>query len=159
MSLIIFFIGWFYIEQLGFPNTVSNKTNNARYKNIEEINSKSGAIVEPDLTRMNSLGAVGVGVTLPPEKSTSNELLFEIAMNTHSVDLLLYPLNELASPSFGELGNASGEFEWELTNENSHHLVGYLKWKGTVIEESVILEIKNIDNVPIRTFKWEKSEI
>ncbi|WP_394237312.1 hypothetical protein [Niallia oryzisoli] len=156
---IILFIAWFYFGQLGSfplePEFIENITS-TQNDNAKLMNSKTDEISGFDLTRMDSQGAVGVEATILPERSSSNELIFQIVMNTHSIDLLQYPLDELARLSFSSIENPSGEFKWELTNDDSHHLVGYLKWKGSVIEDNIILKINNIDNIPSRTFEWEQ---
>lgn len=159
-AAIILFIGWFYIKQLALPdpvseeNTIASQVENTKLNNSTEVKGK-----ESDLSRLDSQGAVAVQATLLPEKSSLNELMFEIVMNTHSVDLLQYPLNELAQISFGTAINTTGEFKWEHANEDSHHMVGYLKWTGTIPEDSISLELTGIDNIPSRTFIWEKSDL
>lgn len=159
-SAIILFSGWFYIGKLGSPEPIfKEKITAAQIENTELSNAQPDEETKSALTRIDSQGAVGVEATLLPEKSSSNELIFEIVMNTHSVDLLQYPLNELTHLSFGTAANTSGEFEWERASEDSHHMVGYLKWKGEVIEESITLEIKDIDNVSLRTFTWENDDL
>ncbi len=154
---IILFFGWFYIGQLGSTESAAKeKTTVNQIKDSEQVNAKADEGTESTLTRIDSQGAVGIEVTPLPEKSSSDELVFEIVMNTHSVDLLQYQLNELAELSFGATNTTAGEFEWELSSKDSHHLVGYLKWMGPVMEDNVTLEIKNIDNIPSRVFEWEK---
>jgi uncharacterized protein (UPF0333 family) len=48
------------------------------------------------LTKTESQGAVTIEITLLPEQSNRNLLVFEIAMNTNSVDLNQYDLASLA---------------------------------------------------------------
>ncbi|WP_312098635.1 hypothetical protein [Niallia sp.] len=156
---IILFIGWFYIKQLSIPDTTEEKTIAAQVEEVNNNNSKEVSGTETSLSRADTQGAVTVQVTLIPEKSTSNELVFEVVMNTHTVDVLQYQIDKLAQLSFGTSINNTGNFEWKNENEDSHHLVGYLNWKGSVIEDNIILELNGIDDIPLRTFQWEKSEI
>jgi len=155
---IIFFIGWFYLSQLGSLDFFHKETVKAKQlSNTDPMKQENKEKLEKSLIKMDTQGAVGVEVTLLPDKSTSNELIFEVTMNTHSVDLLQYKLNELAHISFGAVENHSGEFHWEVTSEDSHHLVGLLKWKGSVSNDSIVLGLEGLDGVPLRIFSWDKS--
>lgn len=156
--IIVIFIGWFYIEQLSVPKSTTTKTMAEQVENQSEINKEDTVEKESTLTREDSQGSVAVQTTLLPMESDANQLTFEIAMNTHSGDLLQYSLETQAQLSFGSTIINSGVFEWKLVNEDSHHLTGYLKWKGKIQEEDITLQIKDIDNIPSRTFTWKKQE-
>ncbi|MCM3668956.1 hypothetical protein M3181_08070 [Mesobacillus maritimus] len=112
------------------------------------------------LTKTESQGAVTIEVTLLPEQSNRNLLVFEIAMNTHSVDLNQYDLASLAEISFGD-DEKKQNFEWESLSNDSHHMMGSLTWKGELeeIPENLTLILKDIDQISSRTFKWEKEEL
>lgn len=159
-AIILLFIGWFYIEKLGVLEPISEE------KTIAEPVKTSGSSIneevnngESKLERIDSQGTVAIQATLLPEKSTSNQLYFKVAMNTHSGDLLQFELDKLAKIAFGSTINMSGGFEWELTSQDSHHVVGYLIWNGKVESESITLKLENIDDIPSRTFIWEKNDL
>lgn len=153
-TIIVLFMGWFYIDQLSTPKIFSNeKTDEISY---QETNEKSKNMT----TKTDSQGEVDVEVTLIPEKSSSDFLLFEVALNTHSGDLLQYKLDDLAQLSFENTINETGIFEWELDREDSHHTKGILSWKGEVkLNSSIKLELKNIDKVASRSFTWDTNEV
>jgi len=130
----------------------SNKTS------TEQTNAKE---MESELTKINSEGAVEVKATLVPEKSSNSQLVFEVMMNTHSVNLSQYDFTKLAAISFGTNKNISGTFKWDSTNdESSHHVMGYLVWNGVFDNnyKAINLDLKDIDNVSSRVFTWEKSK-
>lgn len=157
---IILFILWFYFRQLSLPERVYQESTIA--KQIENTGLSSSREVkrtESELSRIDSQGAVTVQVAILPEKSIENELMFEIVMNTHSVDLNQYQLNKLAQLSFGTTVNTTGEFEWKPVNDDAHHRIGYLKWKGNLSEDGITLVLKNIDDIPSRTFVWTKDDL
>ena len=159
-TMIIAFIAWFYIGQLRLPDAVSEeKTIASQVINTESKKNAQDEGVEFSLQRIDSQGTVVIQATLLPEKSKSNLLVFEIAMNTHSGDLLQYEIENLAELSFGSNTNTSGTFEWELVNEDSHHMMGYLTWNGDVLDDRITLNLNNIENIPSREFIWEKSDL
>jgi hypothetical protein len=50
------------------------------------------------------------------------------------------------------------EIIWK--NEDSHHTVGYLTWRGeATYNSSITLELKNINGISSRIFNWEKDEL
>lgn len=158
--ILIVFIGWFYIDQLRVPETVSEKNTIADQVNSTITNERlTDDGIKTSLQRPDSQGTVAIQTTLIPEKSSSNKLFFEIVFNTHSGDLLQYEIGKLAKLSFGSNTNQKGTFEWELANEDSHHLVGYLTWKGEVLDDRITLKLDNIANIPSRSFIWEKSDL
>lgn len=158
--IIILFIGWFYIDQLQLPETVFKEDTIA--EQVENTRSKSNVQDDEMLTsfqRTDSQGTVVIQATLLPEKKSSNQIIFEIKMNTHSGDLLQYNLEKIAQISFGSNLNTTGTFKWDLANEDSHHLVGYLTWSGEVVDDRITLTLNNIENVSSRTFIWEKNNM
>jgi hypothetical protein len=116
---------------------------------------------ESELTKTNSEGAVAIKTTLLAEKSSKDQLVFEVVMNTHSVDLTQYDLTQLASISFGVDSNNSGVFEWDSANRDSHHMMGNLVWKGTLDNnyKTISLNLNNIDGISLRNFTWEKNKL
>jgi hypothetical protein len=112
------------------------------------------------LTKTDSQGAVTVQATLLPEDSNRNRLVFEIAMNTHSVDLSQYDLTRLAEISFGE-EEQNQNFEWESLNNDSHHIKGTLTWRKEIeeIPENLTLILKDIDQITSRIFSWDEENL
>lgn len=157
--IIVIFIGWFYIEQLSVPKSSTTKTMAEQVENKGEVNKENTVENESTLTRVDSQGSVTIQATLLPEKSHTNLLTFEIVMNTHSGDLLQYDIRDQAQLSFGTTINRTGTFEWKYTNKDSHHMSGYLMWKGNIDEDDINLELKNIENIPTRLFTWEKKDL
>lgn len=158
-ALIVVFIGWFYIGQLIVPDVVSEKETIAEQVEGTTTNNKAEEAKNTFLQRIDSQGTVAIQATLVPEKSSSDQLSFEIAFNTHSGDLLQYKIDQLAKLSFGLNENPTGTFEWELANDDSHHLLGYLKWTGEVPDERITLKLDNIENIQSRSFIWEKNDL
>ncbi|WHY68460.1 hypothetical protein [Neobacillus sp. SuZ13] len=102
--------------------SISNKMS------TEQTNAKE---MESEWTKINSEGAVEVKATLVPEKSSNSQLVFEVIMNTHSVNLSQYDFTKLAAISFGTNKIISGTFKWDSSSdESSHHVMGFLVWNG-----------------------------
>lgn len=158
-TFIVLFIGWFYIGQLNVPDVVSEKETIAEQVERVTTNNKVDEEINDSLQRTDSQGTVAIQTTLIPEKSSSNQLFFEIAFNTHSGDLLQYNIDQLVKLSFESNENPTGTFKWELANDDPHHLVGYLIWDGEVLDESISLKLDNIESIPSRLFVWEKNDL
>ncbi|RTR28169.1 hypothetical protein EKG37_17875 [Robertmurraya yapensis] len=156
---IVLFIGWFYIGQLNVSKTVQEDDTIAKQIESTETKNKKEDATNNSLQRTDSQGTLTIQVTPVPEKSSSEQLFFEVAFNTHTGDLLKYKLEQLAKISFGQNETSEGEFDWEVANEDSHHMVGNLKWNGSVLKERITLKLDNIENVPSRSFIWEKNEL
>ncbi|MEQ2527680.1 hypothetical protein WMO40_13295 [Bacillaceae bacterium CLA-AA-H227] len=156
---IVLFIGWFYIGQLNVPRTVPEEDTIAKQIESPTTKNKKEEATNNSLQRTDSQGTVAIQATLVPEKSSSNKLFFEITFNTHSGDILQYDIDQLAELSFGTKENPNGVFKWELANEDSHHLVGYLTWNGEILDDRINLKLENIENIPSRSFIWEKNEL
>jgi hypothetical protein len=159
-AMIILFIGWFYIGQLNVSEVSTGEDTIAEQVKSSVTNIKAeGEGTATSIQRTDTQGTVQIQVTLIPEKSSSSQLHFEIAFNTHSGDLLQYEIEQLAQISFESNANPTGTFWWELANEDSHHMVGYLTWSGEVLDERITLRLDNIENIPSRSFIWEKSDL
>lgn len=151
---ILFFIGWFYFKELDLLNLDSNTAN----EEVDELVSKSDNEKNP-FTRTDSQGEISIETTFLPQESSNDQLVFEIEMNTHTGDLSPYEMNKLAQISFGNIIHTKGEFNWEWQEEDSHHMVGVLIWKGKVANGDLTLELRNIDNVNKRTFIWKEKDL
>lgn len=115
--------------------------------------------VPQDQTRWDNQGAVEVSVVpLNMGASGSEQLDFQIAMNTHSVDLSM-DLARLASleNDRGVKVQADG---W--SGGNGHHVSGILSFplrdgQGLAVLEGasmLVLRIESVD-APLREFRWE----
>lgn len=115
---------------------------------------------ENSLTKIQTQRVVTVKVTLLPEKSSNDKVVFEIVMDTHSVDLLQYEIDNVAEVSIDKKASAVGTV-WEPSSNDSHHVIGYLTWSGERNEDykQISLTLKNIDNIPERVFSWQKDEL
>ncbi|MFT9597403.1 hypothetical protein [Mesobacillus sp.] len=124
-------------------------------KEVAGLNQK-----DDSLTKTDTQGAVAVKATIIPEKSNTNQLVFELVLNTHSVDLSKYNITKASKIVFDER-EESQEFIWKTSSEDSHHMSGVLTWDGlvTVDFKEVSLKLEQIDNIPVRTFSWTNDDI
>ncbi|MCW5857694.1 MAG: hypothetical protein KIS63_05365 [Caldilineales bacterium] len=110
-----------------------------------------------DMTRSAEAGAVSVDVTpLNLFQSDASSLDFEIALNTHSVDLGA-DLAQLAVVRID--GREIAATAWEPSASGGHHVSGLLRFPALAEgPNSVTLIIRNLANVPERSFTWELSD-
>ncbi len=96
-----------------------------------------------------------------PEYDPLKEMVFLIAMNTHSVDLLGYNMAKLTilkDSKGNELKPVGG---WQSVSEGGHHRSGYLIFSrpdGLELSDqagSLELLVKNISEVPERSLIWK----
>jgi hypothetical protein len=90
---------------------------------------------------------------LPVQLVIGKPIIFDIKMNTHSVELN----SDLVTGSVvqDDSGRVYNALEWDGTLPGSHHRSGVLAFtalKGT--PKSVTLIIKGVSNVPERIYKW-----
>lgn len=124
------------------------------------------APTEAGLTRTSQAGGIIVSVTfmnplLKPEE-TAGQLVFTVALDTHTVDLSQFDLTKLAVLRTSEGVTVSEGFIWEPESESGHHRKGVLKVADTLNGAPVItketkyieLELKEI-GTPSRVFRWE----
>jgi len=154
------FGGYFITSIVISKNSTSEATNVAKVTEASKQMRPDAEGVEDGLTKTQSQGVVVVKATLLPEKSTNSKLVFEIVMNTHSVDLQQYKISQLAEVSFGSDPNTQN-FKWEPSSKDSHHMMGYLTWNGEVNTGyvNISLNLKGIDDIPSRVFIWNREEL
>ncbi len=126
----------------------------------------AGQLTQADLTRTTSGAAITVAATFlnPTQKPEADQLVFQIALDTHSVDLLQYDLTKLAVLRTSEGLAVTQGFTWEPQEESSHHRAGLLKVAASLAGKPLItqdtkyleLELKDI-GIPSRLFKWEEA--
>jgi hypothetical protein len=106
---------------------------------------------------MDEQGAVVVEVTPLNLNTQDNTLQFEIALNTHSVDLGM-DLSSLATLST-DTGKIVQATDWDAPR-GGHHVSGKLFFPSTVEGNSILegatqikLQIRNVD-AELREFEW-----
>lgn len=111
-----------------------------------------------ELTRMDQQGMVIVEVTPMNFGMPGNTIIFEVAMNTHSVDLSM-DLAQLSTLTT-ESGIVIQATSWDAPR-GGHHVTGELSFPAVVDGVSVFdgatkltLQIKDVD-ATIRTFEWD----
>lgn len=104
-------------------------------------------------TKSNEGGAVTVDVT-PTALQVGKPLAFEIAMNTHSVDLS----DDLTKIVIlrDDAGKEYAPTAWEGGEAGGHHRNGTLTFAApTSKPKYVVLVIKGLAQVPERVFRWD----
>ncbi len=119
--------------------------------------------IQKDLWRVDRQGAVEVAVQ-PFEVSDERggTILFEVSMNTHSVDLSM-DLSALSTLS-SDLGDTIHALSW--TGGSGHHVGGYLSFplftpEGTPLldgSQKLVLTIESVD-AQQRVFEWDLVEM
>ncbi len=119
------------------------------------------ALVLPTETLEDRQGAVQVAVTpLGRESAQAGRLIFEVAMNTHSVDLSM-DLAQLATLET-DTGLSLKALRW--SGGNGHHVTGWLEFAFPQGEEARRLAeadlwrliVRNVD-APTRVYEWSQS--
>jgi hypothetical protein len=116
------------------------------------------------LTKRNSGGGVELSLELlnPELLLTGEDIVFDVSMNTHSVSLDEYKLDEISY-----LRNDGGvlfkAISWESPKGGGHHLFGKLRFPGTDNAGKKIFTdgagymevvITGLSNVKERIFRW-----
>ncbi len=112
----------------------------------------------PDLSRTDSQGAVTVKVTPLDLNPDGETLVFEVSMNTHSVNLGM-DLAKLATLTT-DTGKTIQAVKWDGPAGGGYHVSGKLTFPNIVEEKplllgakQVTLTIKDVDAAS-RTFTW-----
>ena len=100
----------------------------------------------------------GVAVKVKPLALQGGAPLeFEIAMDTHSVDLAYDMLKAVALRD--DAGKEYSPMAWGGPAGGGHHRAGNIKFAPlTTPSKSVMLIVKNIGGVPERTFQWNLAQ-
>ncbi|MBT3822796.1 MAG: hypothetical protein HOG04_15490 [Nitrospinaceae bacterium] len=125
------------------------------------------ALTKRDLRRQDSRSAVTVSVTYlnPLGKVQGNTLDFEVRLETHSVDLDGFKVEELAVHE-GSSGVKAKALGWFEPGGGGHHRFGILRFpkndkKGNPLlsleEQKLELRIRGIAEAAERVFKWDIS--
>jgi hypothetical protein len=118
---------------------------------------KQSVVSQADLTESDDQGAVTVEVKPLNLNETGDFLVFDVSMNTHSVDLSM-DLTQLAILST-DTGKTVQAIQWDAPS-GGHHVEGKLTFPkyldGKNIFEgasNITIIIKDVD-APVRTFTW-----
>lgn len=114
-------------------------------------------------TDMQSSVTVGVAFKNPEEKD-EDYFNFEVALNTHSVDLDGYDLSKMTSLNVGDEIEITKDIQWTMVEGGGHHVSGTIKvprqYEGEKIDykdkEYIRLEIMKLDGINSRVFEWKK---
>jgi len=119
-----------------------------------------------NLTRENGStepGEVAVAVTLMTEGNSgdfesnglnlNSQYVFYVEMNTHSVDITGFKMEEISFLTLGPKTLKASRFE-VATEGGSHHRSGYLFFPKTGNVKNLKLVIKRIADIAVRDFKW-----
>lgn len=117
--------------------------------------------VAAPLTQTNEAGNVTVKVTWTNPGATGEGPRFEVALDTHSVNLDEYRLEDLAVLRAG--GREVKPESWSDSGGSGHHRGGVLRFPAQVDGRPVVgpdaasveLVIRNIAGVAERVFQWE----
>ncbi|MDA8234387.1 MAG: hypothetical protein M0Z31_06175 [Clostridia bacterium] len=113
------------------------------------------------LTKRSDAASVTADITFrnPIDKAGKEELIFEVAFNTHSVPLENYDIANSVILKNDQGKEVATGFAWEPSSEASHHRTGILKIKNdgllTGDTSSLTMILKDLAGVPTREFKWE----
>lgn len=148
------------------PNLNSAVQSDGSQENIKEEND---ILNEAGYILSDSQGAVSIAIAfenLLIEQDSEN-LVFSIMLNTHSVNL-----DEIDIASLATLENDQGlkikdGFVWEIRSGGGHHLDGSLKiskiYNGTNIIDkstnSITLKITGLDGNETSEFTWNKEQL
>ncbi len=111
-----------------------------------------------DLRRINDEGPVEMAVLYlnPLRQEAGSELSFEVRMNTHSVNLDAY---EMENISFLRVdgGTEQKALGWVKPGGGGHHRSGILKFAGPIPSgaQSLQVIIRGIGGVQERVFEWK----
>lgn len=118
-------------------------------------------------TKEHSGGGVEISLTLlnPQVLYTGRDIIFDTSMNTHTVDLDRYRMEELSFLR-DERGGLFKAIAWESPTGGGHHRSGRLKFPGKDNEGKPIIGkndkyieviIKGVAGVKERVLRWELS--
>lgn len=115
-------------------------------------------LTKKDLRRVDDHGAVEVTVVYlnPLQQGDDSKLLFDVSMETHSVNLETYKMENISFVRFDDRKkkNALG---WLKPGGGGHHISGTLQFPGPIPDSAKSLQvvIEGIDGVSQRLFEWK----
>lgn len=144
----------------GEPLDVAPQTQSQSEAEPEAAGGSARALIIPYETRKDRQGSVEVSITpLGEQSARSGRLLFQVAMNTHSVDLSM-DLTELATFET-DTGLSMTPVSW--SGGSGHHVTGVLEFELPSGVEAVHLAqaevwrvtLRNLD-AALRVFEWSR---
>lgn len=135
------------------------KNSNQETSQQASENKVGSQVDENALVRSNEGGSVSMDVTFEnPVTKEKDSLVFEVAMNTHSVNLDTYDLAKLAVLKTSD-GREFTNFTKETQGMGHHKTISLkIKNKGIITPKtkSLTLVLKDVAGVPSREFNWER---
>lgn len=125
---------------------------------IMSLTSAAFALTKKDLRRTDERGSVEVVVLYlnPLQQEQTQDLSFEVTLDTHSANLAQY---DMKKSSFLRVdgGPEIKASEWIKPGGGGHHLAGTLIFKSPDTSADKILElvIKTVGEVEERIFQWK----
>jgi len=147
---------------------LERKSQNAEVNNSNTRQGQKDVVkfTEEELLRSDQQGNVDVDVIFlnPLTEEKEKELVFEVMLNTHSVDLEKYDLSKISVLKTSDGIRIEDGIEWRIESGSGHHITGLLKFPLYVNNRPILSKdtdyitiiIRNLDNIPERTFQWEK---
>lgn len=149
-------------------SAIKDKNVENENKELKEEKEEEKKITEEDLVRRDSQGPVDVAMVLNNILETNDEfVIFNIYLNTHSVDLEAIDYANAAVLIIDKEVEIKENFKWELKGGGGHHINGYLKlpneYNGKKIFDKdtkyIELQLLDIGEAEKRTFKWDIKKI
>lgn len=140
----------------GGSNTAPKMPVDAQF--YEKRNSGGGVDMEVAWLTPEYLQARGQKLTADEERDLRDNLVFDVALTTHSGDLLSFDMAGAARLEVD--GRDAGRATWELLKPDSHHAEGLLRFtsgSGSKPVRELTLTIINLRGVAQRTFTWSLS--
>lgn len=133
---------------------INSSTDTAEADSSTDLEKIASSFQDNNMLRSNTDGVVSINVEYLGYKD--NLLSFNIAMDTHSVDLDQYDLTQL-SVLMDDKGNSYPPFSWDA-EPGGHHRTGILTFSqsGSQDKPDILkLIISNVAEIQERTFTWE----
>jgi len=115
-------------------------------------------ITKKDLRRVDDQGAVEVTVVYlnPLKQGDDSKLLFDVSMETHSVNLEAYKMQNISFVRFDD-GKKKNALGWLKPGGGGHHISGTLQFPGPIPDgaKSLQVVIEGIDGISQRVFEWK----
>lgn len=116
--------------------------------------------------KVNNNGNVSVSIKwLGFDENNKKLLMFEVELNTHSVDLSNVSLDKMSVASNDAGVRVDSGMIWEEISDAGHHVSGYLKVPNEqngrrLVDNStkyIRIEIKGLAKVSSRVFEWDRN--
>jgi hypothetical protein len=140
-------------SSIATPTTAPTPTNPPNTATVVVPSNTTKSSASAFETKSNSGGSVDVAVT-PQMLGVGQPLAFEIAMNTHSVDLS-DDMTQIVTLR-DDQGKEYTPTAWEGAGPGGHHRSGVIKFAALASKpKSIDLIIKGLAKVSERTFHWD----